>query len=436
MILPRKLFKIFLFLLFFLFTTELSLIFIGKLTYTTKVDEHPNQKNKLNVLILGESTSAGSLHSHWVDWPSELQKFSPDLLITNLSRPAITTKWLVDQALERADSERPDLVITMMGINDGIPHEFQAGHLSADSTWWQKLRLYRLIKGIITESRRLPTLIYKESPWKIQGQALEDFGLRHFKSDLVLEKEIADSMDAFIKNRKSPAYEVFKSTFPSWQTNDTLARIERIIENRYAATFDPYIDGLRFDILKDLFFDRNVFYKGKTELFLGLAPTFEGEKSCLQLWRTLAKNRIWMSQIALTRMKSCLVKTSPQKYNEFLKVYGVSQEEFALLGQTQLNYQRLYMGLKERRICLLALTYPQQGPKTLRSYFRGVEDTTYLVFGNMEDVFSKEVNELGSKSVFTDLFARDFGHMSEYGHKLFAKKVRIYLQKVKEECLL
>lgn len=405
------------------------------MTFTTKVDERLSQEGKLSVLILGESTSAGSLLSNWMDWPRELQKLSPDLFITNLSRPAITTKWLFDQALKRADSKRPDIVITMMGINDGIPKEFQASNLSTESTWWQRLRLYRLVKAIVTETRKLPTLIYKESPWKIKGQALEDYGLQHFKSDLVLEMEITEKMDAFIKNRKTPAYEVFKRTFPSWQTNDILARIERILENRYAAEFDPYVDGLRFSILKILFFDRSVFYKGKTELFLGLAPTFDGEKSCLELWRTLTKKRIWMSKIALTRMKSCLAKTSPAKYKEFLKVYGVSQDEFSLLGQTQLNYQRLYNGLKERRICLLALTYPQQGIKTLSNYFKDVEDRTYLALGNMEDVFSKEIKELGSKSVFTDLFARDFGHMSEFGHKVFAKKVLIYLQKVKKECL-
>ncbi len=112
------------------------------------------------ILCLGESTTADTMFMGKESYPAQLEKIlnarstGTRYEVINGGIPATSTDTIVEELPRHLDKLKPDMVVTMMGINDGEQHDpfFEAS---------QRLRVVRLAR----------TLYYVWNP-PTQGQSL------------------------------------------------------------------------------------------------------------------------------------------------------------------------------------------------------------------------------------------------------------------------
>ena len=108
------------------------------------------EKEGYRIMCLGESTTAGNEDSY----PRQLEEvlnranMGKRFIVINKGRPATNTIAIVSELENNLNKYRPDMVITMMGINDwgrsiGYNNTFFTRYL-------QNLRIYKLV-GLLWE---------------------------------------------------------------------------------------------------------------------------------------------------------------------------------------------------------------------------------------------------------------------------------------------
>ena len=128
---------------------------VGGLIYIT-VSKYNNRvtyktQNEYRILALGESTTA-DFHNGQGSWPTELE-----LILNNQSNirfrvfnegyPGTTSRDIMLNLQNNLDKYHPNLVITMMGINDKGPYFLHA--YTQEKGFFSNFRVYKLIKYFI-----------------------------------------------------------------------------------------------------------------------------------------------------------------------------------------------------------------------------------------------------------------------------------------------
>lgn len=96
------------------------------------------------IIVLGESTSVPFLKdAHDVSWSEKLKEklqkhfnengIARSVQLINLSRSGVSSTFLVDHLVEVLRHVKPNVVITMTGINDSIAIQSEKGFLLARS---------------------------------------------------------------------------------------------------------------------------------------------------------------------------------------------------------------------------------------------------------------------------------------------------------------
>ncbi len=97
-------------------------------------------RRQIRILVLGESTSAPN-PTDGVDlsWPAQakslLQASTPEyeFEIINLAKPGTSTAFLAEELFRRFDELRPDILVSMMGVND------QMALALRQPVWWNSI---------------------------------------------------------------------------------------------------------------------------------------------------------------------------------------------------------------------------------------------------------------------------------------------------------
>ncbi len=102
-----------------------------------------NGERPFKIVVLGESTSASWKRPDDPAWPGRLQvhlqKYFDEkgikrkLQVTNLARSGVSSTLLVDHFVEFLETETPDVLITMMGINDTVALQSERSFLLSNS---------------------------------------------------------------------------------------------------------------------------------------------------------------------------------------------------------------------------------------------------------------------------------------------------------------
>lgn len=124
--------------------------------------------DELVILALGESTTMPIHNSQGKDisWPALLEKelnqadLDIKIKVINEGRGGINSEYILQQLAAWLKKYQPDLVVSMMGINDygQVEYEAQAGIKPTD--FWSRFRTYQLAKLLINQSKQnSPSLI-------------------------------------------------------------------------------------------------------------------------------------------------------------------------------------------------------------------------------------------------------------------------------------
>jgi tetratricopeptide (TPR) repeat protein len=103
------------------------------------------RKGAYRILCLGESTTAGQYPS-FLEEELNSRNIGMQFSVIDKGLDATTTPFILANLESYLDTYHPDIVITMMGINDYGPH--MPASLSASETinFWRSLRVYKLAK--------------------------------------------------------------------------------------------------------------------------------------------------------------------------------------------------------------------------------------------------------------------------------------------------
>ena len=338
-----------------------------------------NSEDEYRILCLGESTTENSGFS----WPKQLQEIldtrstEKKYRLFNEGRGGTNTALILSNLRKNIDKYQPDMIITMMGINDDWTKVYYKDSYEVKiNLFFENIRIYRLSKLILLhlESKKHSSFLKESQDYVDLGWFYIFEKKDYIKSEQALKKAIElDSNNKF-------AYEAL----------GTLYVIIYNIEN-------------------------NLTHLGKAEQALKKASKIK-TNSDLYL-------------ISLTK-----IYEDAERYDdirELLKDKGfiiknISSEEKVEKENTKHHYQLLYNITEEEGIKLVVMQYPTRDINEFKVFF-DEEQQKDIIFVSNEKNFEEAIKKECYDEYFVDRFALEtgynFGHCTLKGNRLIAENV-------------
>jgi len=366
------------------------------------------------ILCLGESTTAmGGEYS----WPAQLEVILNNrsskikFKVFNEGIGGTNTAFILSQLKNNLDKYKPDMVITMMGINDEGLIKYEENSKVKIILILRDLRVYKLAR-IIFEA------------WKNKIQSVNS-------NNMVKEPEYNEYFEEGKKYLKKGNLEKAEEMFiksleinpNNWETYQYLGFI-------YARIND--INGAEKMFMKSLEInERNdAVCAWLGFIYLNQHKLKDAEKLLERAIEINPKNEEAYTQLCSVYSA---MNVSNEKIEKFLYdkkgiLFKVDSYDSNI---TEYHYQQLYKKLNEDGIRYIAMQYPRVNIDTLKNMFKGDED---VIFVSNEENFNNALKEGSYDDYFIDKFSDefDFGHCNPKGNKLIAENVaNIILKELK-----
>ena len=403
--------------LLFLALTEASLHLLGLLLLRPQEAKNQIQSDgeaNFRILALGESTTADYFTSEEGGaWPRRLEKKLNKLGIKarvfNAAIGGTSSPLLVARAPDLIEKFHPNLVITMMGINDNpylIAQEQQRAF-----AWIQKTHLMKIFHLTIGGSYRKRCELSKN-------------GISH---------EIASLQKKFISEHPHPNGELALN----WITHEIPSDEQRALFLTGLADF--FFTKKNFLLANELsakafyLFPRNenvAYWK----LALSSPPNHPDDGTCAIDAAKVLECPDNIFDGLFSRILNCPSLNNSPQLEKLLTERGLSMAHTARLDLTRVHYQNLFRLLSHKGISLMAMQYPTMDIEGLQQYFslpNGQLDPTYskVILVENKKNFFRAVERLGYSAIFTDKFATTWGHTSEIGHEILAESALSAMEK-------
>jgi len=340
----------------------------------------------------------------------------------------LNTMIIISGLEDNLDKYNPDMVITMMGINDDIfalPYE----DIPAKKTvpFFNSFRIYKLIKSLKLH------IINKAGEIGICK-------LREDKEDLVKTKY--STRPSKFKEQE----EIFKKAIELSPENER-GYIELGLHYRDTGEFtkagEMFKKAIELNPEKDqVYVDLGWYYRDTGEL----TKAREMFKKAIELNPENEEGYIglvWYYRIIGEYAKAeeifkKAIELNPEDYrlNAALAVFYMEEGKYSLAEEyskkaeslgiecydpmTHYNYQRLKEIVAKRGIRLVCVQYPMRSVEPLKEMFRNREG---IIFVDNERPFKERVAKEGYDEYFADMFGGDFGHCTEKGNRLLAGNI-------------
>lgn len=426
------------------------------------------QGGAYRVLCLGESTTANQYPRFLEEALNSPPTLGATFSVIDKGVPGTSTSSIVQQLETDLDRDQPDIVVTMMGIND----QLRLGASSAPPPnvlgGVASLKLYKVSRwlresltavgndaGRFTVDRRTMSapphsegaLLSDEAFVGLGRVALRQIRLseaqRYFEAALALNPR---SDKAFVglgklacdRGQHKEAEDFYHTALALNPYNTGafigLGRIA-FMRNRYEEAEDCYRAVLTINPKNDAAFSdlgQLAFVEGRykeagtlyhiamelnadnfyTRMRLGAVYLFEGRLAMAE--QLLASGpRSEVDNRLLTRIYEDMGNLRlAQAYRE--------RVNDGYPPQTRLNYLRLKQILDRRRIVYVCAQYPMRSVAPLKALLAGAGRTLFV---DNDQSFREAVVREGYRAYFRDIFAGDFGHCTEKGNRLLAQQI-------------
>jgi len=353
------------------------------------------------------------------------------------------TRAIVSGLENNLDKYNPDMVITMMGINDDIfalPYE----DIPAKKTvpFFNSFRIYKLIKSlklhIINKAREIG--IYKLSENEEMPKKAIELNPEDEEGYIELGWYYKDT------GEYTKAEEMFKKAIELSPENER-GYIELGLHYRNTGEFtkagEVFKKAIELNPEKDqVYVDLGWYYRDTGEL----TKAREMFKKAIELNPENEEGYIglvWYYRIIGEYAKAeeifkKAIELNPEDYrlNAALAVFYMEEGKYSLAEEyskkaeslgiecydpmTHYNYQRLKEIVAKRGIRLVCVQYPMRSVEPLKEMFRNREG---IIFVDNERPFKERVAKEGYDEYFADMFGGDFGHCTEKGNRLLAGNI-------------
>jgi len=361
------------------------------------------KRGTCRILCLGESTTAlGGADSY----PAQLERIlnqrsaGKKFAVLNAGIVAGRTQEIVSRLEKDIDKYRPDIVVAMMGINDGydhnVPYINKRDFRQKASDFITSLRIVKLGRFINMSIRQRGVKINTRVKFEGAGRAYAEQALlyRH-------------------QGKFSEAAKLFRKAL-ALDPRDDMACLELgctyIFQGDYPAAQDILEKGMELSPGNDsmyYWFGVLCMKRGKPQQ----AKEYFSRSARINPLNDRAYGGLGTLYASLNKKED-----SQRGYNMAERV----REEY-YNPSTRGNFLLMKKITGNRGVKLVCAQYPMRGIGSLRRIFSG--DDRDIVFVDNERIFKEAVNKDGYQAYFEDMFAGDFGHCAARGNRLLAENI-------------
>jgi len=350
--------------------------------YENRFEDSGN--SSYSILCLGESTTA-NLYSNKNSWPAQLE-----IILNNRSSEikfrvfnegfgGTNTAFILSHLEDNLDKYKPDMVITMMGMNDvELNIQYKGVVRIKTNLFFKNLRVYKLSKLLFAALKS-----NTQSKIKNAGIVKENISIQE-EYQLEAERYVKLGENYQEENNFKEAEEMFKKAIELYPNGPSLV---------YLDLGQVYYNQEKLKEAENMFVQ-----------FIKINPN--SDEGYYNLGRVYNKQGI-----------------SSKKIEEFYKKNGFSfgvVEGSPNHNITKYHYHQLYKELNKRGIKYIAMQYPSLGINDLKSMFEGNENITFV---SNEENFKKTLETGKYEDYFVDKCGGNFGHATLKGNKLIAENV-------------
>jgi tetratricopeptide (TPR) repeat protein len=428
-------------------------------------------------MCLGESTTAVGGKS---SYPYKLEeilnsrnigiKFS----VINKGVGGIDSTFILSHLEENLNRYTPDMVMTLMGINDrGI--KYYEGISGSDTSLINKFRIYKLIRiiwkdfmdkfkkeGFYTSKKHtedivLPSNISLKNPYATEQVSLIQVD-KAAKEPAELtsgdSKSYVDLADFYIKEKRlKEAGEALKKALELNPNNDNaylkmtvyleeIGRPPKETEEYFkkALEINPNNDGAYIGL--GHYYNAQKSLKEAEETLKKLYDLSQDgaiiEMACLELGGVYIQQRNYSQAKEFFEKAININPHNDRPYRSLAVLYGgIGQydtaqeyfikaerlrEQYSTPSMTRNSYRRLKQILDRRGIKLVCAQYPMRSIEPLKRIF-DPDECQEVIFMDNEKIFKDALKNTSYKEYFQDMFAGDFGHCTHKGNQLIAENI-------------
>jgi tetratricopeptide (TPR) repeat protein len=419
------------------------------------------EKGTYRIICLGESTTTGQ-YPRFLEEALNQGDAGVRFSVIDKGISGIRTSAILSQVEYHLDNYNPDMVVTMMGINDNARHiPFEKDTTSKVILLMRSLKVYKLIRllwlHILTKAEEIGThkLNIEKHPFKENSAKLmhaepipyEDLLKKALELNPEDDRAYTQLVQIYRKQEKRSEAEVllrkaielnpendWAYTQLGWIYREHGKRSEAEVLLRKAIELNPenewayaelgriYFEQGKLPEAETLFkkaielnpendwvyteLGRIYFERGKLSEAIGLlkkAIEFNPENDWAHSTLVVLNEEAGKPELAIEYAK---------KTNELRSRYY----NYTVAG----NYLKLKEILDKRGIRLVCVQYPMRNIEPLKNIFRQDEG---IVFVDNESIFKQAIQRAGRKEYFVDMFGGDFGHCTEKGNQLLAQNI-------------
>lgn len=382
-----------------------------------------------HILCLGESTTAMGQEN---SWPAQLERIlnsrykNIKFSVINKGMPGAYTSTIIGSLDDYFIRYRPNMVITMMGINDaGVAMPYGKQAYQNVLSYFSSLHVYKLYKLLMERMNRIRDPKF--------GRELDR---AYFRSQEIAVPNFKDKKDNFLKdlNQSLKDERVWKYIAFAWECRDNKEYEEAETMFKKAAEEDSE----NFWVYHDL----GMCYEAQGKYAEAEAMFKKSiEKNPVNDWGYIELGWIYHSQgkdELAQEMFDMAIKVNPRgdkAYGGLALFYSrdplseQAKRYSALLKRIRLNSlnpvtRRNYQILKEKTdsvgIKLVCAQYPVRSVVSLKKM---LAPSGGIIFVDNEKIFKDALKQGDYFKYFEDSFAGDFGHCTKRGNELLAKNI-------------
>jgi tetratricopeptide (TPR) repeat protein len=429
------------------------------------------QKGAYRILCLGESTT-GRQYGTYLEEILNKRNIGIKFSVIDEGTAGINTTTIISQLEGNLDKYQPQMVIAMMGINDGGERVSRENINTINMVSFLKsFRVYKLARllwlHILNKTKEIefctsklswfgsggdrsyllrigPNSAYAES---IPTEGIELDSRNNSGSNLKDDKEYVQEAELYsIAGKFTDAEEAFKKAIAINPKNN----------NAYGLLIKLYWD-YRYFLRSEIFFKEAIKINPVNEeayYWMAVGYRIRGEYSSAE---KLLRKTLEISPDNLSAVSELILVSRLQgKYSEIedlLKrdikknpnseyLYGMLAAFYGQMGRhvsanecyrkarkfrmqyynpkTRDNYLKLKSVLDKRGIKLVCMEYPVRSVRPLKEVFINRDG---MVFVDNEKIFKDALKKNNYEMFFRDMFGGEFGHCTEKGNRLLAQNI-------------
>ena len=388
------------------------------------------QKGAYRILCLGESTTQGQ-YPPFLEQALNQRNIGVRFSVVDKGSTGTNTRIILSQVKSYLNEYHPDMVVTMMGINDEGGHlPLEAGTTSRGMFFFRSLRTYKLSEllwlHILVKAKEMGFYRTNEG----SGFSRQLSGIESIETPI----ELISTEDAFKKalERDSANYNLYVELGKFYRLQGRSLNSEQMLkkalelnpknDHAYIELGRLYLDQDKYLQAQDAFKKVIKLNPENAEAYYGLGILYLDQDKYLQAQGAFKK----------------VIDLNPKEGNAYRAILGLYEKigepklakEYArkanklkleyYLSTTVNNYRKLKEILDKRRISLVCVQYPLRNVEPLKKIF--VQDEG-VIFVDNESVFKKALKKASYKWYFKDMFAGEFGHCTEKGNRLLAENI-------------